>query len=89
MDSKEVLQQYIDQELMSGQQHIEVDEKLLSDGRVDSLGIMRLITFIEATFGIKVPPEDVTIENFHTINLIAEYIDSRQKKGPREKRRLR
>ena len=35
---------------------------------------MRLIAFIEETFGIQVPPEDVTIERFRSVSTIAEYL---------------
>jgi acyl carrier protein len=38
---------------------------------------MRLISFIEQQFSIRVPPEDVTIQNFRSIRVIAEYIESR------------
>jgi acyl carrier protein len=35
---------------------------------------MRLITFIEQEFQVKVQPEDVTIENFSTIKIISDYL---------------
>ena len=50
------------------------DENLLEDSLVDSLGIMRLITFIEQRFGFAVPAEDVVIENFMSINAIVDYL---------------
>mgnify|MGYP001819347025 CR=1 FL=1 len=48
---------------------------LLEGSIVDSMGIMRLVAFIEAEFGYVVPPQDVIIEHFATINLIAEYLE--------------
>lgn len=50
------------------------NDDLLEDSIVDSLGIMRLINFIETKFGYSVPSEDVVIENFLTVNAIIEYL---------------
>ena len=50
------------------------DEDLLEDSIVDSLGIMRLISFIEQKYEFSVPSEDVVIENFLTINTIVDYL---------------
>jgi acyl carrier protein len=53
------------------------DENLLASGLVDSIGMMRLVAFIDDVLAIKVPPEDVTIENFITLKAIAEYLGRR------------
>lgn len=53
------------------------DTPLLTGGLVDSLGIVRLVTFIEDNQGIKVPLEDITIENFETLDLLDAYLDTR------------
>ena len=50
------------------------DDNLLTGGLIDSLGMMRLVDFIEQNFDLRVRPEDVTIENFRTISAIATYI---------------
>ncbi|MGD8444947.1 MAG: acyl carrier protein, partial [Desulfobacterales bacterium] len=70
------LKQYMTKELLADQDDIDIqeDDNLLLSGLIDSLGIMRLITFIEQEFQVKVQPEDVTIENFSTINIIADYL---------------
>ena len=53
------------------------DDDLLGSGMVDSLGVMSLVFFIEERFGVEVPPEDVTIDNFQTIDAIASYLERR------------
>ena len=50
------------------------NDDLLEDSLVDSLGIMRLISFIEQRFQYVVPSEDVVIENFMTVGSIADYL---------------
>ena len=79
MNTQETLKQYLTKELLSDQTNanLTVDDSLLVGGLVDSLGIMRLINFIEENFNIRVPPEDVTIEHFRSIRVIAEFIESR------------
>ncbi|MGD8212424.1 MAG: acyl carrier protein [Desulfobacterales bacterium] len=70
------LKQYMTKELLADQDDIDIqeDDNLLLSGLIDSLGIMRLITFIEQEFQVKVQPEDVTIENFSTIKIISDYL---------------
>ena len=77
MNTQEAIKQYLTQELLSDHENLNlgVDDNLLIGGLVDSLGIMRLINFIEQNFNMRVPPEDVTIEHFRSIRVIAEYIE--------------
>jgi acyl carrier protein len=53
-------------------------EDLLISGLVDSLGVMRLIAWIEKRFDLRVPPEDVTIDNFESIDAIDAYLGRRR-----------
>jgi methoxymalonate biosynthesis acyl carrier protein len=41
----------------------------------DSLFAMELLTFVEGTFGIRVGPEDLSIQNFQTVDAICALID--------------
>ena len=76
---KEQLKQFIKHELLNSGQDDDIadEENLLLSGLVDSLGIMRLIGHIEDKCGIRVPPEDVTIENFMSIDTISRYVEGR------------
>ena len=78
MDTKEILTQYISQQLLDGHENIDFEENLLTSGMIDSHGIMRLVAHIEETFGFQVSPIDITLENFRTITLIADYIHRKQ-----------
>ena len=77
MNTQEAIKQYLIKDLLSDHENLNlsVDDNLLIGGLVDSLGIMRLINFIEQNFNMRVPPEDVTIEHFRSIRVIAEYIE--------------
>lgn len=56
---------------------IDADTELLVEGWLDSLGVMRLVAFVGDRFGIRVPAEDITIENFRSITVIAGYLAAR------------
>jgi len=78
LTTNDIIRDYIAEELLFGQGEApQDDDNLLTTGLVDSLGIMRLVTFIEEAFGTAVPPEDVIIEHFLTIGHITRYLDGR------------
>ncbi len=47
---------------------------LIDSGAVDSFSIVKLLTFIEETFQIKVEREDLSEKNFDTLNSIVAYV---------------
>lgn len=76
---KNTILEYIQSDLINeSTKTIAVDEDLLTTGVIDSLSAMKLIAFIEDSFDIKVPPEDMVIENFIDINSIEAYIVSKK-----------
>ena len=54
--------------------HIEPEEDLLSSGLLGSMDMVRVIEFVEQTFEIKVAPQDMTIDNFITVEAMASYV---------------
>jgi acyl carrier protein len=49
------------------------DYPLIEQGIIDSMGIMRMINFLEEQFGITVEPEDFLLEFFETVNAIKSF----------------
>ena len=87
MKTMDMLRQFIQDELFNGQNSggLEPDEDLLLSGRVDSLGVVRLIAFIEEELKIHVPAEDVTIDHFLTLQAMVDYLETRdglERKNP-------
>ncbi len=70
------IKSFIETDLLSGRR-IESGENLLLSGLVDSLGVMRLVAFIESRFGFKVPAGDVKLANFETLEAIVGYVAAR------------
>jgi acyl carrier protein len=56
---------------------IEADQDLLLSEILNSLSVTLLIARLEDLSGADIPPEDVTLENFGTLERIAEYIGTR------------
>ena len=44
-------------------------------GLKDSLFAMELLVFVEGTFGIHIEPEDLSIQNFRSVNAICALIE--------------
>jgi acyl carrier protein len=59
------------------QDSISNDDSLWSRGVLDSVGMIDLILFMEKTFDIKVREDDLSPENFDSINRISRYVSSR------------
>jgi acyl carrier protein len=55
---------------------------LLETGILDSLGLLRLVVFIQERFGIMVDDVDLVPENFDSVDAICVYLRSRD--GVRE-----
>lgn len=47
---------------------------LVEQGIIDSMGILRVVTFIEENFGLVLAPEDLMLENFATIDAMTAFV---------------
>ena len=56
------------------------EESLTESGVIDSLGILRLVGFLEENFGVRVGDEEITAENLASINIIEQFVLSKGKK---------
>ena len=71
---------YIKEELHGGGADVEIhpEDDLLGSGLVESMGMMKIIGFIESEFDVVVPPQDMTIENFITVEAMVNYISQKK-----------
>lgn len=51
------------------------DEKIFENGLIDSFGIVELVLAIEDNFKVKIPYEDMTVQNFASINEISKLVE--------------
>ena len=54
------------------------EDNLLEGGMIDSVGMMKLIQYLEEKYSIKVDPIDMTFQNFINVNAILELINSKK-----------
>ena len=73
---KEQVREFILQNLAHGKGITQLtdDESLMQNGVVDSLGIFRLVAFLESAFRLRISDEAITHENFQSINSIEQYV---------------
>jgi acyl carrier protein len=68
---REFIAEYGNKKAVTG---IADDESLLIRKVVDSLGVFRLIAFLEEAFSLTIEDTDIVPENFETINLIDAFV---------------
>ncbi len=71
---------FINDDLLADQDDVTIggDDELLVDGYLDSLGVMRLVSFIDSELHVSVPPQDITIENFRSVDVLVGYLQARK-----------
>jgi len=73
---KEKINTFIRENLLESDIELKMEDDLLNTGLVDSIGVVKLIAFIEEEYDIKVPPEEMVIENFVNVDAIYKFISS-------------
>ena len=78
MNTIEMLKQFISDELApeNNVENLDENDSLLESGIIDSMGILKLITFIEDNFEIKIEAEELIPENFETLYAISNMIST-------------
>jgi len=56
------------------------NEPLIESGIIDSLGVLKILAFLDETFGVDLSSDQIKLENFKTVSLICALVD-RQKNG--------
>ena len=77
MNLRETLREFVAEDLLSGETSVGLDDNLLADGMLDSMGAVALVAHIYETTGYQIPSEDLTIENFRTVNHLVSYLEPR------------
>ena len=77
---KEEICQYVLSQFLPGEKraNLQDDTPLLTSGIVDSVGMLRMIGFVEQRFGIEVDAHDATVDNFERIQDIVAFIESKR-----------
>ena len=52
-----------------------VDDSLLAKGLLDSMAILKTVTFCEEQFGITIPAQEVLPDHFESVRAIAKLVE--------------
>jgi acyl carrier protein len=58
------------------------DASLLDAGIIDSTGVLELVSFLEASFGIEVLDDEMLPENLDSIRAISNYVSRKLESRP-------
>ena len=79
-DFREKIRRYLVEKVLEEPEFtLTFDEPLLENSVIDSTEIVRLILFIEGEFGIEVDDDEVTLDNFGSINDISAFVDRKSR----------
>jgi acyl carrier protein len=80
MNSKESIKEFILSELINDPniENLEDRDPLIETGIIDSLGIMKLLAFLEETFSIHIPDGEIIPENFECIEAISLLVQNKK-----------
>ena len=79
MDKIQTLTHFLVDELQAPGDVITPDYQLITNKVIDSLGIFKVVAFIEEEYGVTVEDEDLVLDNFGSIASIAVLVESKLK----------
>lgn len=75
-DIREAIRRFVLEEFKPGVP-IDYASPLVEQGIIDSLAIFMLIGFINSRFGVRIDPDDVSLDNFESIDAMQQLVHSR------------
>lgn len=83
---KNRVREYIVQEFLYGEEPDELDDttQLISGGILDSIATVKLVSYIEDTYDVRLKPHEMTATHLETLDKIADLVESKRSKDGRE-----
>ena len=80
MDEKAKIREFLVEEFMPDMSADELDDDfdLQTGGAVDSLGLLKLVAWLESEYGISVDESELGPDSLRTVNSINEFINERR-----------
>ncbi len=69
----------VDNFYVSDSSELADDTLLVTSGLVDSTGMLEVIAFLEATFGIRISDQEMVPENLESIARIAAFVERKRR----------
>lgn len=83
MELSEKIKNFILTEICPEQniQQLSEDEPLIESGIIDSLGVLKILAFLDEQYGIDLASSEIKPENFKTIRSICELVSNQKETG--------
>ncbi|MGK3202460.1 acyl carrier protein [Amycolatopsis kentuckyensis] len=83
MGYSEQIKQYVLDEFLPGvgPEELEADYDLRANGVIDSLGLLRVVTWLEATFEIPMEEVEIVEQDFTSITSISRFVELHSASG--------
>ena len=77
IETKPKIRNYIIETTLAETENIENDTLIFESGLLDSMGFLFLIEFLKDEFGVVTNDDELIVENFESINNIANFLDQK------------
>lgn len=79
MESKKLIKEFVLSNLLKSRdgEDLKDTDSLIEKGIIDSLGIMKLIVYLEKEFDVKITDAELTPENFENIETVSQLVESK------------
>jgi len=83
MDIREDLTWYMQSKLLSEDTGVTLqpETEVLRQGIIDSIGVFEVVGFLEEKCGIRIDDEEITFDNFQTIDAMAQFVSRKMQKS--------
>ena len=71
---RDKIRKYVLQETYAENEKIQNESLVFKEGYFDSMGFVRLVSFLEDEFKLKINDTDLVEENFESINAITDFV---------------
>jgi len=78
LEIQDAIHEYLLTEFGADRDGFEPGENLLAQGVIDSMGILKLVAFLEDTFGIETDDDDMVPENFESLAALCAFVERRR-----------
>ena len=75
---RDKIRTYILNETFAESDKIQNESLVFKEGYFDSMGFVRLISFLEGEYSLKINDADLVEENFESINAITDFVEKKK-----------
>lgn len=74
---KNDIAQFLKTDCGISEDELDSSETVFSSGLLDSLDILKIVSFIEEQYGLSISALEVSLDHFDTIDLMAKFVQAR------------